>query len=110
MRSIIKRLKTNMLEISTILCFLLPPVGIFLLFLLSFVTIFKTWKNKKRCHFSLISFFFLCLLLATFGAVLQMKNVFLFVDSIMILSYWGIYLRIVSTSSIHTFRNFKWMM
>ena len=39
-----------------------------------------------------------------------MKNLFLLIDSIMILVYWGIYLKIASTSSMNAFRNFKWIM
>ncbi len=109
MRTFIKLLKNRIFEISTILCFILPPVGILLLFVLSFFTIIKTWKDKQF-HFSIVSFFFVCLLVSTIGAVIQMRNPLLFIDSLMILGYLGIYLRIVSTSSIDSFRNFTWIM
>ena len=109
MRTFIKSLKNRTFEISTILCFILPPVGIFLLFVLSFFTIIKTWKNKQF-HFSIVSFFFVCLFISTIGAVIQMRNPLLFIDSLMILGYLGIYLRIVSKSSIDSFRHFTWIM
>lgn len=109
MHTLVKFIKNRTFEISTILCFLLPPVGILLLLILSLSTIIKTWK-EKQFHFSLVSFFFICLFISTIGAVIQMKHPILFVDSIMVLGYWGIYLWIVTNSSIDRFRDFKWIM
>lgn len=101
--------KTKIFQIGTILCFVLPPVGMLILLILSFITIFQTWK-KKRFNYSLLSFFFMCLFISTIGAVVQMKNLILLIDTIMILVYWGIYLRISSTNSNETFSFFKWTM
>ena len=109
MHSFVNMLKNRIFEIGTILCFLVPPVGMFILLIVSFFTIFKTWKTKQF-NYSLVSFFFTCLFISTIGAVIQMKNLFLLIDSIMILVYWGIYLKIASTSSMNAFRNFKWIM
>ena len=109
MRTMVHFLKNKLFEIGTILCFVLPPVGILLLLVLSFITIFQKWRNKQF-NYSLLSFFFMCLFISTIGAVVHMKNLVLLIDSVMILVYWGIYLRISSTASNETFRFFKWTM
>lgn len=109
MRTFVNLVKNKSFELSTILCFLLPPIGIFLLFTLSFFAIFRLWK-VKQFNFSIVSFFFMCLFISTVGATIQMKNLFLLMDSMMILGYWGIYLRIATNSSLDRFRDFKWIM
>lgn len=111
MRNIFAFLKNKAFEISTILCFILPPVGVLLLLIFSINAIIKAWKSKQIFPLSLISFFFMCLFISTIGSVIiQMNRPFLLVDSLMILLYWGIYLRIVSNSSVDSFHHFKWIM
>jgi O-antigen ligase len=110
MRTFIEQLKTKIFEVSTILCFLLPPLGILLLFILSFVTIYKTWKDQRHLYFSLVSIFFLCLFISTIGAATQMKNISFLIDSLMILGYWGLYIRIMSNGNKDNFRYYRWIM
>lgn len=110
MRPIVELFKSKFFEISLILCYLLPPVGILFLFIISFNTIFKILKEKEPIQFSLSSFFLVILLFSTIGAVIEMRNVFLFVDTLMILGYWGIFQRITASGSLVTFQNFRWIV
>lgn len=110
MLSTIKFFKTKIFEISVGLCFLLPPVGILFLFVLSFSTIYHTLKARKRLNFSLPFILFLCLFIATVGAVFQMKNLTLLVGSMMVLGYWGLYQRVISNGSEENFRRYRWIV
>lgn len=110
MRSIFQFLKINIVEFSTILCFVLPPLGILSLFIVSFVSIFKHLKKKRPLRFSLIPFFFVCLFISTIGAAYQMHNPFLLAGSIMVLGYWGLYQRIVSTIRKENFQHYRWIV
>jgi O-antigen ligase len=102
--------KLTSIELRLLLCFLLPPLGIFLLLLSGLQTIFKHWKEKKRFVFSLSSYFFLCLLMSTIGAAISMKEISYLSISVMILGYWGLYLRILETEKNQLFQHFRWIL
>jgi O-antigen ligase len=108
--NIIRFFKSYIFEISISLCFLLPPFGITLLFILSFSTIYRTFKAKKQFNFSLLSVFLICLFLATVGAVFQMHNLSLLIGSVMMLGYWGIYQRIISSETPKNFKYYQWIV
>lgn len=110
MSLIFERIKTRKLQIGTLLCFVLPPIGILVLFILSVNTLYKNWKGRKQISFSFMSVFFLCLLISTVGAAIQMGNLFLLVGSLMILGYWGLYLRVMEKGSVDNFHDFKWIV
>jgi len=98
------------LELRLLLCFLLPPLGVFLLLLSGLHTICKHWKEKKRFVFSLSSYFFLCLFISTIGASISMKEISYLSVSGMILGYWGLYLRILDTEKNQLFQHFRLIM
>lgn len=102
--------KFTSLEVSLLLCFLLPPLGIFLLLLSGLYTISKYWKEKKRFIFSLGSYFFLCLFVSTIGAAISMKEISYLSVSLMILGYWGLHLRILDTEKNQLFQHFRLIM
>lgn len=110
MGTIVEFCKIKRFEISIALCYLLPPIGIFFLFIFSYLTLLRNLKEKKPFHFSLLSIFFLCLLISTIGAVIEMKDVFLFVETFMILGYFGIYQRIMSQGTLVSFYHFRWIV
>jgi O-antigen ligase len=101
---------TKKFEISIVLCLVLPPIGIFLLTVLSFSTIYQTIKSKKPFNRSLFSIFLLFLLIATVGSVCQMHNGMLVVESLMILVYWGIYQRIFTSKGAVNFEHYRWII
>jgi hypothetical protein len=103
-------IKREKFQFGTILCFVLPPIGMLFLFLLSFVTLYKNWKDKQYVSFSLVSLFFLCLLISTVCAAYQMENVSLLVSSMMVLGYWGLYLRVRKNGSRIHFQKYKWII
>lgn len=102
--------KKNSVICSLILCFVLPPVGIFLLFIDSFVSMYKKWEKQKNNLFSITSVFFLCLLVATIGASIELKNAIYFTTSLLIMGYLGLYLKISSNDSNVSFKEFRWVM
>ncbi|MGG3466069.1 hypothetical protein ABES02_00570 [Neobacillus pocheonensis] len=102
--------KLSTLELSLILCFLLPPLGIFLLLLSGLQTISKYWKEKKRFVFSLSSSFFLCLFISTIGAAISMKEISYLNISVMILGYWGLHVRILETEKHQLLHHFRLIM
>jgi O-antigen ligase len=102
--------KLSSLELRILLCFFLPPLGIFLLLLTGLYTIRKQWKENKRFVFSLSSFFFLCLFISTIGAAISMNEIFYLSFSVMILGYWGLYLRILETDKNQLFQHFRLIM
>lgn len=102
--------KFTVLELRLLLCFLLPPLGIFLLLLSGLHTIYKRWREKKRFVFSLSSCFFLCLFISTIGAAILMKEISYLSITVMILGYWGLYLRIMETERNLLFRHFRLIM
>lgn len=110
MRLIFEQIKKYKLQIGMILCFVLPPVGILTLFLLSFITLYKRWRDRRKLSFSFASLFFLCLFIATVGAVIQLRDISLFVGSLMVLGYWGLYLSVMDNGSLNNFRDFKWIV
>ncbi|WP_034645000.1 O-antigen ligase family protein [Bacillus methanolicus] len=102
--------KFSSLELRILLCFLLPPLGIFLLLLTGLHTFLKQWKENKRFVFSLSSFFFLCLFISTIGAAISMNEISYLSISLMILGYWGLYLRILETEKNQLFQHFRLIM
>lgn len=102
--------KFSSLELRILLCFLLPPLGIFLLLLTGLDTILKQWKENKRFVFSLSSFFFLCVFISTIGAAISMKEISYLSISVMILGYWGLYLRTLETEKNQLFQHFRLIM
>jgi len=103
-------IKNKIFELSTILCFVLPPAGIFFMLVLSLAALYSHIKNKRLFPFSFISLFFLCLLVSTVGAALQMAKPFLFIESLRVLFYWGIYLKVMDTGTSDKFRFFRWIV
>lgn len=98
------------LEISIGLCFVLPPIGILLLTILSLSTIYRTIKSKKPFNHSVFSLFLLCLFAATVGSVLEMQNGMVMAGSLIVLIYWGIYQTIVTTKGAVRFEQFRWII
>lgn len=109
MKYLVNLIKKEKFQFGTILCFVLPPIGILFLFLLSFATLYKIWRDK-RLSFSLGSFFFLCLLLSTVCAAYQMENVSLLLGSLLVLGYWGLYVHVRENGSRINFHKYKWII
>jgi hypothetical protein len=99
--------KFTPVEISILLCFLLPPIGIFFLLLIGLNTVRKRWNGFV---FSLSSTFFLCLFISTIGASISMKTLSYLCISVMILGYWGLYVRILETGKNRLFQHFRVIM
>lgn len=110
MPTIFHFIKRKKFQISTLLCFVLPPIGMFFLFIFSFVKFYKNLKEKNDVSFSLIALFFLSLLISTVCAAIQMKNALLLVNSLLILGYWGLYQYVVSNGSKENFQDYKWIV
>ncbi|XZF76055.1 O-antigen ligase family protein [Bacillus sp. AL-1R] len=97
----------SLVEISILLCFLLPPIGISMLLIIGLHTLSTQWFIKKRFIYSFSSYFFLCLFLSTIGAALLSRNRLFLLVSITILSYWGIYCRVLVTEKGQLFQRFR---
>jgi O-antigen ligase len=110
MRSLVEVFTQKSIEISLVLCFLLPPVGILFLFIMSLKTLYKNLKDNRGFSLSVSSFFFLCLFIATVGAAIQSLNSVFFIASVMVIGYWGLYLRIVSEEISNQFKQYRWIL
>jgi len=99
--------KFTLLELSILLCFLLPPVGLLILLIIGLHTIYSQWIIKKRFTFTLFSYFFLSLFIATVGATISMKEISYIGISVMILGYWGLYSRILETEKNKLFKHYR---
>ncbi|PLT32767.1 O-antigen ligase [Bacillus sp. V5-8f] len=109
-RTLLSLIEKKQLELSLLLCFLLPPVGVSLLFFLGWITIRKRWKESKSSIFSVNSYFFVCFFLSTIGAAWYMKELSFLLISCVILGYWGLYLRIVTTGIKQVYEKFRWIV
>jgi O-Antigen ligase len=98
------------IEISVLLCFLLPPAGILFLFLIGLHTFYKQWFVKQWFVFSLSSYFFLCLFISSIGASILMKEITYLSISVMILGYWGLYVKILESEKNRLFQRFRFIM
>lgn len=110
MHSIVDIMKREKLLFGLILCFVLPPIGILFLFIIGFLSFYKSWRGKQHLSFSLASLFFLCLLISTVFAAYQMENLALFVSSLMVIGYWGLYTFIRNNGSMVHFHQYKWII
>lgn len=110
MKQLKKLFSTKAFEISTVLCLVLPPIGICLLTVLSVSTIYQTIKSKQPLNRALFSIFLLCLFAATIGSVFQMHNAMLLAGSFMILVYWGIHQRIYASKGAVDFTHYRWIL
>ncbi|KUP04847.1 hypothetical protein Q73_14565 [Bacillus coahuilensis m2-6] len=86
------------LEFSILLCFILPPIGIILVLASGLNTLWIFIKEKKPLLRSLNSWFFSMLLIASLGAALSMREWAFVGSSLLVLGYWGVYLRVVDGS------------
>lgn len=106
--SIFKNFK--LIEVSILLCFILPPAGIFLLLMIGLHTLYKHWRDKKRFVLSVSSYFFMCLFISTIGAAILNREFYYLCTSLLILGYWGLYLRIVGSERYQLFLRFRFIM
>jgi O-antigen ligase len=102
--------KNNLMVCSLVLCFVLPPIGIFLLFLLGFKSLHKNFAKIIHQFYTVDSFFFLCLFIASIGASIQKKNTSYILVSIMIMGYWGLYVKVHSKDSNLSFKQYRWVI
>ncbi|NRD80076.1 O-antigen ligase family protein [Bacillus sp. BRMEA1] len=110
MQNIVHFIKNGKFQIGMILCFLLPPVGILLLFLFGLGAIYEGWKDRKSFSFSFVSMVFFLLLVSTVCASFQMENASLLIGSLMVLGYWGLYLFVRKNGTRMDFHTFKWII
>lgn len=89
-----KFLKKHAIEIGLLLVFLLPPLGIGLLIIIGLIHLIKIMKSKKPLPFTIGSFFFINLLIASIGASFMYMEIKYFMIPILIASYLGYYLYI----------------
>lgn len=88
----------------------MPPIGIFLLTMLSLSTIYRKMKSNKTFNWSLPSVFLLCLFVATVGSLTVTKNEIAAVGSFIIVVYWGIYQTIVASKGTEKFEQYRWLI
>lgn len=87
-------LKNHSIEIGLLLLFILPPLGIGLLIIIGLIHFIKIFKTKKPLPFTIGSFFFINLLIASIGASFMFMEIKYFMIPILITSYLGYYLYI----------------
>lgn len=110
MNSLIHFIKEHAFELAAVLCFALPPVGLFIMLVFSLSELYRHIKNKRLFSSSPVSLFFLCLLAATTGAAVQMGEPLLLAESLRILFYWGIFLKIMNSGTRGRFKHFRWIV
>ena len=99
-------LKDHFLETGLLLIFLLPPIGIGLLVITGIVHLIKMIKNKLSLPFTVGSFFFINLLIASIGASFMFLEIKYFMIPVLIASYLGYYLYIKEHFSKKLFTRF----
>lgn len=87
-------LKKHAVEIGLLFIFLLPPLGIGLLIITGLIHLFKRIKSKKALPFTIGSFFFINILIASIGAAFMFMELKYFLIPMLIASYLGYYLYI----------------
>lgn len=80
-------------EAGVLLIFLLPPVGILWLFVVGWSQIQRIMNNSLKFPLTVMTFFFLCLMVSTIGAALTAKKIEYGLVLAMLLGYFGLYLR-----------------
>ncbi len=110
MKYFIHFLKKELLFCSLVLCFVLPPIGLFLLFMIGFKSLYKNFKKKTFNFYTVDFFFFLCLFIASIGASIVLKNISYLLVSIMIIGYLGLYLKNLPKDSTLSFNQYRWVV
>jgi len=98
------------INLGAILCFVIPPLGMLLLFVLGWRTIFQILIKKEKISFSYVDIFFITLGISTIGATIEMKDAYFLFTTLMILGYWGLYLHIMRIGTRGFFQIFRWIM
>lgn len=103
-------IKKYVLEIGVILCFVLPPVGIFWLLCIGWNQLNRTIDLKVPIYLNTTIFFYICLAIAAFGSSFSQKNQTHMLIFAMILGYLGLYLYIRERASFAFIYRFKHIM
>ncbi len=82
-----KNRKLFLFELAGILCFILPPVGIGIFLIIGWLELVK-----KRITMNMSVVFFMCLIGASFGAMVTMNERKFILIVFMLLGYFGVYL------------------
>lgn len=101
--------RRNLFGIGLGLCFLLPPVGILILSIKGLISVFEYARTSNKT-FSLMHLYFICLLISSIGASIQMNDITLLCASFMILCYFGIYLSIIRKGVSMNFVRYRWII
>ncbi|MFC0236625.1 O-antigen ligase family protein [Fictibacillus phosphorivorans] len=109
MTSILTAKRKYSLETSLVLCFILPPAGIFLLLLIGSCFLHRTCREGRRINLTVGHFLLSCMFLSTIGSAIVMQDYSYFLISAMILAYLGLYLKIMNDGILRIFVAFKWI-
>jgi O-antigen ligase len=107
--STIRTGKKYFVELNVFLCFVVPPIGIFLLLFIGCHYLHRIWKDKKKVTFTPGLFLLGCMFLSSIGSAIVMGNYSFFLVSAMVLAYIGLYLKISKDGVQRIFSAFKWI-
>lgn len=95
---------------NLILCFVMPPVGILFLLVSGFISMYRNYKMKLYRFKSTSFIFFLSLIISSVGSSIELKNPIYSLMALIIIGYWGLYLRIDYKNSSLTFQQYRFVM
>ncbi len=102
-------LKKYLLEMCIFLCFILPPIGVFILLVVGCYHLHQAWKNGEGLSLTPGLFLLVCLFVSSIGASIVKGDQSYFLVTALILAYLGIYIKITRNGVRKTFLAFKWI-
>ncbi|MGL4520970.1 MAG: O-antigen ligase family protein [Bacilli bacterium] len=97
------------LEKGVLFCFIIPPLGMAWLFALGISQYIQHYQQQKIKIKSSSTALFLLLISCSIGAAFTLKSGSILLISLMLLSYWGLYLHLAQCSFRVTFGTLKWV-
>ncbi|WP_027415455.1 O-antigen ligase family protein [Aneurinibacillus terranovensis] len=101
------KINSHILELGILLLFLLPPIGIGCLLVTGWYHIYKIIRKKATLYINLSTIFFLSLLLASIGALIEFHQWKYILVPLMILGYLGLYLHVKDHGKLSSMRTYK---